>query len=237
MTWHTSSVSPLRFALQNPMTKLAPPAKEQFELRLIVWEARDVAMKDGGQSDVFITVKPRGDSEYEKQSTDTHWFSTGDAEFNWRMIWPVFLPERVPRLFMQVWDYDLIGANDAIGEAELNLKPIYEKALKKRTRQCIERQWVPCTHPNYAGVQARVCITIEVLTLQESILRPAGRRRDAPNENPHLDMPVRPGLFDGLGINFNFFNPFGMFRKYFVRCCICLVIVAVVAVVLFFATS
>ena len=91
--------------------------------------------------------------------------------------------------------------------------------------------------PNFKGAQARICITIEVLTLQESILRPAGRRRDAPNENPHLDMPVRPGLFDGLGINFNFFNPFGMFRKYFVRCCICLVIVAVVAVVLFFATS
>ena len=28
-------------------------------------------------------------------------FSTGEAEFNWRMIWPIFLPEKVPRLFMQ----------------------------------------------------------------------------------------------------------------------------------------
>jgi hypothetical protein len=43
------------------------------------------------------------------------------------MTWPVFLPEKAPRLFMQVWDYDLIGADDAIGEAELNLKALYDK--------------------------------------------------------------------------------------------------------------
>ena len=71
-------------------------------MRVVVWEAKDVATKDGNQSDVFITIQPRGEAEYEKQSTDTHWFSTGDAEFNWRMIWPIFLPEKVPRLFMQV---------------------------------------------------------------------------------------------------------------------------------------
>ena len=96
-------------------------------MRVVVWEAKDVATKDGNQSDVFITIQPRGEAEYEKQSTDTHWFSTGDAEFNWRMTWPVFLPEKAPRLFMQVWDYDLIGADDAIGEAELNLKALYDK--------------------------------------------------------------------------------------------------------------
>ena len=44
------------------MTELAPPVKDQYELRLIVWEARDVAVKDEatGQSDVFVTAQPRG---------------------------------------------------------------------------------------------------------------------------------------------------------------------------------
>ena len=223
-------ILPMAFAKMNPMVALAPPAKKQYQLRLVVWEAKDVAMKDSGQSDVFITVKPRGDSDYERQSTDTHWFSTGAAEFNWRMIWPVFLPEEVPRLFMQVWDQDIIGADDAIGEAELNLKSMYDKVLKKNVKQSQERMWVPFTHPNFKGVQARVCMSIEVLTLQEAILFPAGRARDAPNENPHLDTPVRPGLFDGLGLSFSFFNPFGMFKKYFRLCCCCICVVAVVAV-------
>ena len=146
-------VFPVAFARANPMEHLAPPKKTQartggnhrpypqlpppplppppppppaqFEMRVVIWEAKDVATKDGNQSDVFITIQPRGEAEYltltlaltltltltltlpgeaeyEKQSTDTHWFSTGDAEFNWRMIWPIFLPEKVPRLFIQV---------------------------------------------------------------------------------------------------------------------------------------
>ena len=36
----------------------------------------------------------------DKQSTDTHYYSSGDAEFNWRMIWPGVLPEALPRLFL-----------------------------------------------------------------------------------------------------------------------------------------
>lgn len=57
-----------------------------------------------GTSDVYCTITPRGSgtSDYEMQKTDTHFFSKGDAEFNWRMIWPVFLPENKLRLFLQV---------------------------------------------------------------------------------------------------------------------------------------
>ena len=33
-------------AIAQPMLELSPPVKEQFELRLIVWEARDVAITD-----------------------------------------------------------------------------------------------------------------------------------------------------------------------------------------------
>ena len=48
---------------EGPVQALSPPKKEQFELRVIVWEAKDVATKDGGQSDVFITIQPRGENE------------------------------------------------------------------------------------------------------------------------------------------------------------------------------
>ena len=110
------------------------------------------------------------------------------------------------------------------------------QALKKRAGQRIERQWVPCTHPNYVGVQARVCISIEVLTHAEALLRPAGKARDAPNENPHLDEPLRPGFFDSLGFNLNLLNPFLMFRKYFVRWCILLVVIGVLVLVIVLVT-
>ena len=128
----------------------------------------------------------------------------------------------------------MIGADDAIGEAELNMKPMFDKALKKGAGQKQDGLWVDCSHPNFKGVQARVRMSIEICTVAESILRPAGNRRDAPNENPFLEMPIRPGLFDGLGLAFNFslFN-FGMIKKYLIKCCICCVIVGVIAGALF----
>ena len=55
------------------MEALAPPKKTQFELRVVIWEAKDVVPKDGNMSDVFVTFQPRVEAEYEKQSTDTHW--------------------------------------------------------------------------------------------------------------------------------------------------------------------
>ena len=33
-------------------------------MRVIIWEAKDVATKDGNQSDVFVTIQPRGEAEY-----------------------------------------------------------------------------------------------------------------------------------------------------------------------------
>ena len=133
------------------------------------------------------------------------------------------------RVRAQVWDQDIIGADDAIGEAELNLKPMLDKVLKKGAGAKQDGMWIVATHPNFKGPQARIRISLEVCTVAESIIRPAGNRRDAPNENPYLEMPIRPGLFDGLGFSLNFFNPFMLFQKYKAKCCICCIIVGVVA--------
>lgn len=36
------------------MTKLQVQAKDEFEIRLIVWETRDVPLVNGGSVDIFI---------------------------------------------------------------------------------------------------------------------------------------------------------------------------------------
>ena len=113
---------------------------------------------------------------------------------------------------------------------------LYDEALKKNASQLIERQWVSCTHPSYVGVRAQVCLTIELLTRAEAERRPAGKAREAPNENPHLDEPLRPSILDALGINLNFFNPFLMFKKYFVRLFLCLILLGGAALVVLLVT-
>ena len=113
---------------------------------------------------------------------------------------------------------------------------LYDEALKKNASQLIERQWVSCTHPSYVGARAQVCLTIELLTRAEAERRPAGKAREAPNENPHLDEPLRPSILDALGINLNFFNPFLMFKKYFVRLFLCLILLGGAALVVLLVT-
>ena len=203
-----------KFAIANPMIPIDPPSFDLFDLRVIVWDAVDVKAKDeslfggGGTSDVFVTLKPIGREPYPEQRTDVHYRSPGDAEFNWRMVWPMALPEKSPRLFLQVWDADLLSANDAIGEAQLTLKPLCDKALRRGGANRIDNVWVPTTHPNFKGNQGSIRLSIELIPRGEALQKPVGLGREKPNQFPFLPTPVRPSLFDGLGIDFNFLNPF-----------------------------
>ena len=169
------------------------------------------------------------------QKTDVHWRSPGDAEFNWRMVWPIFLPERSPRLFLQIWDHDILSANDAIGEAQLTLKPLCEKAVRRGGRVSMDNLYVQTTHPNYSGNQGTIKLSIELVPKGDALQRPVGLGRSKPNQYPFLADPIRPSFFDGLGIDLNFLNPFYMFRKYGVCCCICCILILVVGLVLLFA--
>jgi len=122
-------------ALQNPPISFAPPQPEEYELRVIAWEMKDVQPRDdmpltGKMSDVFVSVSPEG---LKPLKTDIHWRSKGDASFNWRMKWNITLPtKKSNRLRVQVWDKDILDPNDAICECVLNLQGFYKKMIKEK---------------------------------------------------------------------------------------------------------
>ncbi len=175
---------------------LVPPGIQKrgdndHELRVIIWEARAIATNaKAGTSDVFVSVQPQGKMDYDEQQTDVHYMSKGDAEFQWRMVWGMPQTEKAAKLYIQVGDYDKIGANEMIGEAEFDLAPICER-LKKRGKGQFIDTWVTCTSPKAEGPRARVCLTVELLKLDEAALKPAGKGRDTPNANPRLVAPIR----------------------------------------------
>ena len=96
---------------------------------------------------------------------------------------------------------------------------------------------VKTTHPNYVGNQGTVRLTLELVPRYEALQRPVGQGRDNPNQHPFLPDPVRPSFFDGLGIDFNLFNPMYFMRRYFVCCCIFAIIVVAVLVLLFMSQT
>jgi hypothetical protein len=183
------------FAIANPMIPIDPPTFDLFDLRVVVWDATDVKAKDesffggAGTSDVFITIKPIGRESYNEQKTDVHNRSPGDAEFNWRMCWPMALPEKAPRLFIQMWDADLLSANDAIGEAQITLKPLCDRALKRGGNLVMNDVYVPTSHPNFKGNQGTIRLRIELLPRGEALQKPAGNGRTSPTSTPSCSSP------------------------------------------------
>lgn len=84
-----------------------------------------------------------------QQRTDTHLRSKkGKAGFNWRMKFPIALPApHWPRLRFQLWDMDLLAANDSICETVISLKGVCKAVMKAKDRVKVkvggkERFWV-----------------------------------------------------------------------------------------------
>jgi len=178
-------------AAKNPPEKIEPPTPVEYELRVIIWEATEVVFKDKKMSDVFVVGYPE---KQESQITDTHWrCEDHHALFNWRMKFPITVPSQNPRFKLQVWDKDILNPNDAIGEANINLRPFYMKSYRQKLdHNSLDHQWIVMTHPNATGVQAKILVTFELLSKAEAMRRPAGFGREEPNDNPPLAKPVRP---------------------------------------------
>ncbi len=70
----------------------------------------------------------------------------------YRMKFPMILPTSVPKFKIQIWDKDLLNPNDAICEANLNLRTFYKKAHhNKSDREILAQQWLTMTHPAAQG--------------------------------------------------------------------------------------
>ena len=115
---------------------IALPPGQLFEVRVVIWKAKDVPAMDnmGGMSDLFCKVWPEG---CEPQVTDTHWRAKkGKASWNWRLLFDVELGHstramKFPYLHLQLWDKDIVMPNELAGEGMISMKKVYERAYRK----------------------------------------------------------------------------------------------------------
>lgn len=194
--------------------------KETYEIRVIIWETKDVPLTDGGSVDIFVkcTLDPTGWSEDEiTKETDTHMASKdGNGQFNWRMKFDLTVPCEFPRLKFSIFDAGL-AADEAIGETTLSLKRTLKK-LKSEDRVSVPKSYLSISNPtNPIEEKGILMFSMDILLKADANQDPVGEAQEEPNKDPFLKKPTAGrGLgdaFAALGIEMPdvSFNPFGKY--------------------------
>ena len=102
----------------------------KYQMRMVVWDTLDVVAKDiEGTSDVY--ARCFFDSRKEVRETDCHYrCSNGKASFNYRLLFDLEAPRDFYMFTIQLWDRDLFASNDMIGEAQIDLEPIFNDVVE-----------------------------------------------------------------------------------------------------------
>ena len=123
-------------AIAFPPDNVSLPPTQIFQLRVVIWNAKDVPAMDSleNMSDLFVKCWPEGS---DPQTTDTHWRAKkGKASWNYRLLFDVELghntrAHKFPYLHIQMWDKDILKYNDCVGETMLDIGKFYRKAYHK----------------------------------------------------------------------------------------------------------
>lgn len=197
----------------NLPAKIAPKPPQEFELRLVIWEALNLPIDAPKKTlTVYLTCsfKPEGWLSAEiKKETDSHGgCDDGWAVWNWRMKFPFIVPCTFPRLYLNCIDFNVFKGDETIGEAYISFKRVFKKLLQEG-QMTIEKKWIPFSHPKDPGEpKGELNISIFIVDKFEADQNPVGESWDEPNRNPFLERPTAGrGLGDFLkGISFPSFN-------------------------------
>jgi hypothetical protein len=122
---------------QRPVIKIEAPPRHEMELRVIIWETKNLVFKDlaEGCNDVYVRA---GVSTQEFQETDIHWRCRNKGSFNWRMKFSCNFPKKndeygTDQFKIQIWDKDIASTDDLIGEVniDLNTHLMIDKCVKR----------------------------------------------------------------------------------------------------------
>jgi len=206
-----------------PFSKMKERTNQVYEIRVIIWETRDIPLVNGNSVDIFIkcTFDPTGWTEDEiTKSTDTHMNSKdGKGQFNWRMKFDLKVPCEFPRLKFQVLDGGVMS-DEAIGETTLSLKNTIKK-LKKEGAVSVPKSYVSFCNPVAPDEEKGMMLfSMDILLKEDANADPVGEAQEEPNKNPFLKRPTAGrGLGDalaavGLSVPSISFNPFGAFLPF-----------------------
>lgn len=143
---------------KNKMWDITPPPPAPFEMRAVIWKARNMKIMDSvtKQNDLYVVCEMEGmNMEPQRQESDTHWRAKdGNGSFNYRMKFNFMLPLRKPRFKVQAWDQDILTSNDAIGEVTMSLNTFLRRGKGTRPMNSANASALKLHRAGKRGTQA-----------------------------------------------------------------------------------
>ena len=199
--------------------QICPEPITKIELRLIIWETEGMRMADvEDTSDIYVTAYV---DQKKKQSTDTHFrCMTGNASFNWRVVFQLDVPSVNNKLTLHAYDKDIFSKDDFLGGAEIDLTELIKIPKDLDVPIAFSKDYVdslPDGHAIYEeqggiefctdaddkelnkfwiqcyyqnGKSGRILCSLELLPLWKADLNKVGKGRKEPNASPYLPPPV-----------------------------------------------
>ncbi|XP_061067067.1 fer-1-like protein 5 [Eubalaena glacialis] len=237
-------IFPKKLGPPGPPFNIRPRKPRRYELRCIIWKTAHVDLKENGlsiekMSDIYVKGWLFG-LEKDMQKTDVHYHSlTGEGIFNWRFIFTLdylaaeqacvlsqkdyiwsldpTMMKFPARLIIQIWDNNIISADDFLGVLELDLSdmPLPARHAKLCSIRMMDADpkwphflqykhcslfkmktvsgWWPCQVLDGGKwrLSGKVKMTLEILKEKEALIKAAGRGQSEPNQYPTLHPPLR----------------------------------------------
>lgn len=188
----------------TPSFNIAPKPPAPFEARIVIWRSEGIESQDSeGVSDLYIRAWL--DNAVPKE-TDTHYrCPNGRGNWNWRLLFPLTIPQESHSFTIQVWDRDLFSGNDLAGETSVAFNELARTAWEqggrvkmtgeaegtshRLLRRTQEKFW---THLTKRGGEhaGKVLISFELVPLDRARACAVGEGRAAPNVDPFLPEPL-----------------------------------------------
>ena len=196
---------------------IQPEPQTYVEMRLVIWETENIRTADiEGTSDLYVNAYIQPES---KQSTDVHYrCTTGIGSFNWRMVFPLYLPKDNKILTLHVYDKDIFKRNDFLCGTTLDLRDLMSIAKDLDIPISLTKAYIDGCSENqkrkYEGIEfisksedptqtkfwlqlynnnqkdGRVLCSVEILPQWKADITKVGKGRSEPNVSPYLPPPV-----------------------------------------------
>lgn len=115
-----------------------------YELRIVIWNTRNVPLVDGDSKvNIKVKISFNDGKKNVEDETDVHYGSTdGVGEFNWRFVIPFAFPNGHTILTAQIYNHNLLSESDQIGSVNIDLKKSLLKIHRTKSADEIPREWV-----------------------------------------------------------------------------------------------